>query len=326
MTRELQVIAPRGVARSFDPVALVDDWRADMAERVRAGELAATTATTYAQGMLAFLRWHEDNAPSPRVGPGAVRGWKAAQLEQGAKPATVNVRLAGVKAFFRWATAERGLAYDPAAGVPGVTARARRRHRREALGDTEVLRVLAQPDADDWRGRRDRALLHLMAYTGARTVELQRAQLGDLHTSEGVTLDVTGKGRLEADERLHIIHPDAVAALYDWLAIHPRASDPGAPLFCSLSNRNHGGALALGTLRRIVKGYYRAAGVVDRRKTTHSLRHSFVSNLIRQGVPPVKIQAATRHRSLDTLLIYAHELERDADPAEGHVNYAGGTK
>ena len=63
MGRELQVIAPRGVARSFDPVALVDEWRADMAERVAAGELAAATATTYLRGKFPSLDWHEHYAP-----------------------------------------------------------------------------------------------------------------------------------------------------------------------------------------------------------------------------------------------------------------------
>ena len=32
----------------------------------------------------------------------------------------------------------------------------------------------------------------------------------------------------------------------------------------------------------------------------------------------------TRHRSLDTLLAYAHEVDRDKDPAEGYVCYTNG--
>ena len=55
--QSLTVIAPRGVAKSFDAAALLDAWRADMRERVRAGELAQATATTYARGMRGFLDW-----------------------------------------------------------------------------------------------------------------------------------------------------------------------------------------------------------------------------------------------------------------------------
>jgi len=32
----------------------------------------------------------------------------------------------------------------------------------------------------------------------------------------------------------------------------------------------------------------------------------------------------TPHKSLDTLLAHAHEVDRDADPAEGHVDYGNG--
>ena len=70
----------------------------------------------------------------------------------------------------------------------------------------------------------------------------------------------------------------------------------------------------------------RPRGVVDPRKSTHSLRHSLVTNLIRQGVAPTKIMTVTRHKSLDTLLGYAHEMERDANPAELLVNYGNQAK
>ena len=46
-----------------------------------------------------------------------------------------------------------------------------------------------------------------------------------------------------------------------------------------------------------------------------------MTNLIRRKVPPTKIVTVTLHKSLDTLLAYAHELDRDEDPAEGYVDY-----
>jgi hypothetical protein len=35
---------------------------------------------------------------------------------------------------------------------------------------------------------------------------------------------------------------------------------------------------------------------------------------------------ATRHKSLDTILNYAHELARDEAPVEGMVDYSAGGK
>jgi len=37
-----------------------------------------------------------------------------------------------------------------------------------------------------------------------------------------------------------------------------------------------------------------------------------------------KVVKVTRHKSLDTLLPYAHEVDRDSDPAEAYVDYGNG--
>jgi site-specific recombinase XerD len=324
MAQNLQVVAPRGVARNFDAAAMVTDWEADLWQRVEAGELAATTATTYTRGMARFLAWLQEHEHG-RLGAGVVRAWKADLARDGHKPAGINTFYAGVRRFFKWAVSERSLAYDPTAGVEGASRRgATRKHKREALSDGEVLRVLAQPDTASIEGRRDLAMLMLMAYTGARSVEVQRATIGDIRTDGKLKLMVHGKGHGEADEELYLVHPDLVDALYNWLAVHPHGGDLQAPIFCGLGNRNQGGALSMRTIRKLVKGYYLQAGIRDPRKTTHSLRHSLVTNLIRHGVNPTKIMTVTRHKSLDTLLAYAHEVERDSDPAEGYVDYSGG--
>lgn len=320
--RELQVVAPRGVARSFDADALVIDWQAHLGELVAAGEMAQATADTYARGMGKLLDWIGERETT-RVGPQAIRAWKADMLARGLSPSTANVHLAGARCFFAWAVGERDLAYDPTNGVKSAARRGvSRRHKRDALTDAEVLRVLAQPATGSLRGARDRAMLHLMAYCGLRGVEVQRAQLGDLASNGHLRLNVRGKGGGgETTEPVYVVNPDALGALHDWLAVHPRRRELAAPLFCGLGNRNHGGALTMATIRRLVTGYYARAGVVGLRKSTHSLRHSLVTNLIRHNVAPTAIMAVTRHKSLDTLAGYAHEMERDANPAEALVDY-----
>lgn len=320
MGTELQVIAPRGVSKVFDPEALYTEWVTDLQARVDAGEMAQSTIDTYGRGMARFLAW-ADGEGLGRIGPDAIRKWKAAQLAAGRKPAGVNVFYSGVRAFFRWAVAEKGLAYDPTVSVKGASRRGTRGHKREALSDAEVLRILAQPNVALTTGKRDRAMLLLMAYTGVRSIEVQRARIGDLHSNGRLKLSVHGKGHSEADELVYLVNPELQAAMYDWLAVHPRGGALDAALFCGLGNRNRGLALGMRAIRGLIKGYYTLAGIRDPRKTSHSLRHSLVTNLIRQGVAPTKIMTVTRHRSLDTLLNYAHELERDGDPAEAYVCY-----
>lgn len=86
-----------------------------------------------------------------------MRSRKAAVLGEKRVPQGVNTHLAGVKAFFRWAVAEQRLTCNPTLDVRGA-----RNPRRKPR-------------------KRDAAILHLMAYTGLRTIEVQMARLGDLH-------------------------------------------------------------------------------------------------------------------------------------------------
>jgi len=319
-TWQVVLTAPRGVSRSFDDTDIAE-WIAELERRVQAGDMAATTATTYKQGVKVFRQYAIEH-PGDRVGPALIRGWKAAMLKAGRKPQGVNILYAGVKHLFRWAMADNRIAYDPTRDTEGVKrSTVSRKHKREALTDNEVLAVLAQPDISTREGLRDRAMLMLMAYTGARSVEVQRATIKDLHSNGKTKLDIYGKGHTEPDDTLYLVNQGLIDAMTAWIKVHPRRYDLDAPLFCSLGNRNMGGPLDMSTIRRMVKGYYTMAGVLDPRKTTHSLRHSLVSNLIRRGVPPTKIMTVTRHKSIDTLLVYAHEVDRDTDPAEGYVDY-----
>jgi len=322
-TAALTVRAPRGLARSIDPDVLIGEWREDMQARADAGEISPNTVTTYATGMGKFWTWYKGQDTYKSVGPRAIRSWIGDMRAAGRKASGVNVRYAGVRAFFAWAVAECGLAYNPTAGVKGTRVSGRG-HKRACLTDHEVLRVLAQPDTQTTEGKRARAILCLMAYTGVRTIEVQRARIGDLHGNGKLKLWVRGKGHADADEAVYVVNPDLLDALYHWLAVHPRGKDPTAPLFCAIAGRNLGRQLTTRWIRSIVKANYRAAGIVGADKTTHSLRHTLVTNLIRHNVPPTKIMTVTRHRSLDTLLAYAHEVDRDDDPAEAYVNYSNG--
>ena len=286
--------------------------------RTRAGEISSNTAAAYLRGAGKFITWLETQE-SRSVEADTIRSWKAELSAHGYTPATVNAWLAGVKALFNWA-AERGkLAHNPAALVKGASRKgAKRNHKREALTAAEVRRSLALPDTGTTSGARDLAIIALMAYTGVRSIEVHRADLADLRTQGGrLVLDVQGKGHTEKDDFVVIANPALESALRDWVAV--RGSAPGA-LFCSLSNRTQGERLSLRALRQLVKDNFKLAGVIGN-KSTHSLRHTAITTAIQSGAPLQKVMSMSRHANIDTLMIYAHELDRLEQPAESFVNY-----
>lgn len=316
-TKALTIAIPQSIAPSADVRALVDDWHAALALKVSAGDISETTRRTYKIGMDKFLAWAEAR---DTVSDDSIREWKADLKKKGRKPGAVNTWLAGVRAFFAWAMSAGRIFHNPAAGVKGVKRKGTSKaHKRAALTDSEVLRVLATPNRTTPAGQRDAAMLYLMAYTGARTVELHRADLADVQTQAGrLTLAVQGKGHEESDEVIVIAHPDAESALHDWLAT--RGAEPG-PLFVSLSNRDRGERLGLRAMRGIVKAAYQTAGVVGENKTTHSLRHTAITTAIKRGAPIQKAQAMARHANISTTMIYYHETDRVENPAEEFIQY-----
>jgi len=290
--------------------------------RERAGEIASNTAAAYLRGAGKFIAWLSVQE-SCSVEADTIRSWKAELSEKGYTPATVNAWLAGVKALFAWA-AERGrLPYNPAALVKGASRKgAKRTHKREALTALEVRRSLALPNTGTQGGARDLAIIALMAYTGVRSVEVHRADLSDLRTQGGrLVLFVQGKGHTESDDFVVIANPALESALRDWLVV--RGQHPGA-LFCSLSNRSHGERLSLRALRHLVKANFAQAGVIGN-KSTHSLRHTAITAAItaaaKKGLPITSVMSMSRHANVDTLMIYAHELDRLESPIEALINY-----
>lgn len=317
MTQEkgLTLARPHTATVSADVRELVSDWKAYLDLQARAGEMADTTRRTYEIGLEHFLEWCTDRRT---VSNDLVLEWIADLKAEGRKPGTVNTWLAGARSFFSWAFRNRRLSYNPTNGIHGAKRTGTsKRHGREALTDREVLRLLQAPSQDTPEGKRDRAILALMAYTAARSVEVHRADLADLRSeSNRLVLHVQGKGRQEADELIVIVRA-AEDVVRDWLAV--RGDRPG-PLFVSLSNRSHGARLSLRAIRGMVKAHFKTAGVRGK-KTTHSLRHTAITNAVRHGAPVQKVQAMARHADISTTMIYYHETDRIENPAEDFIAY-----
>lgn len=297
------------LATTTDAATLLNDWLATL-------DVADDTRAAYRRAVQAFMEWVEQERPGP-VTPAVIRNWRDNLARA---PGTINLYLSAMRSFFDWAVEAGHVVFNPAQGVKGATRRGTsQRHKRDELTASEVKAVLATCDDASLRGIRDRAVISLMAHTAIRTVEAYRANVDDLETRQGrLVLWVQGKGHQTKDDFV-VIPPAAEADIRPWLAVRPRSRDDA--LFVSLSPRTYGRRLSRQAIRAAVKARYQAAGIVGDRKTTHSLRHSAISQAIRAGATPTQAQAMARHANVNTTLIYYHELGRLADPAEDLIQY-----
>lgn len=287
-------------------------------------EHASLTGTAYLRAMGQFWTWLERRAaeakdPLPSLAAitaDDVVAWRES-LRRHYSVATVNLNLGAVRSFYNWAIAQGAPIANPAQGVRGRGRKIDSPHKRDCFTDQEVLALLDSCRYDDI-GTRDRAILSLMAYCGLRTIEVQRAEVGDLETREGrQILWVWGKGRHEPDDFVVLPAP-AEASLRAWLDRHPTGT---GSLFCTLGRGHKGRPMDLRTLRHMGRLHMRRAGIRRPRLSLHSLRHSATSNAIRHDANPVQVQHMLRHSDIKSTIRYFHETERLTDPAEDRILY-----
>ncbi|MBK7141481.1 MAG: tyrosine-type recombinase/integrase [bacterium] len=98
-----------------------------------------------------------------------------------------------------------------------------------------------------------------------------------------------------------------------------RRTEDDEPLFASVSYRNSRQRLSTRSIRRIVKVALRQCGLDSARLSAHSLRHTAVTLSLQGGASPQEAQAMARHSSIETTMIYAHNIDRIAHAPERRI-------
>lgn len=230
---------------------------------------------------------------------------------------TISAYMSSVRMFYKWACSEGFLRFDITTGVKGP---AKPRGFRKDPLSIDQAKALIDVGKDDPDALRDRALVSLLLHTGIRTIEASRADVGDVRNMAGHTvLFIQGKGHAEKDEFV-ILTPSTIQTLSAYIETRGRL-EASAPLFASESNRNNGGRLTTRSISRIARERMDEAGIRSDRITAHSLRHTAVTLALLGGATVQEAQAMARHSSVNTTMIYAHNIDRLKTPAEGKIDF-----
>lgn len=225
---------------------------------------------------------------------------------------TINLYLSVVKEFFDF-TDYKDL-------YPNIARRLKlektSRFPKKGYFTKEQLRRISQisfSDTETLKGKRDCAIYHLLVSGGLRTIEVVRANVGDFITAGGTKLYIQGKGRADANEYI-AIGPNTENYILDYLAMRGYA-DPREPLFKALYPKaGTDGRMVTRSIRRIIREGFLKAGYNSPKLTTHSLRHSLVTNALIDGISPREVSSFVRHKNLNTTELYAHDIEADKNP------------
>ncbi len=170
----------------------------------------------------------------------------------------------------------------------------------------EMKRILNTPDGRSTQGKRDKAILTLLARTGLRRAELCHLRVSDFTVGPPASLRV--KTLKKGKDRTIPLTSETAGAIQTYLKTRNGTADnPSDPLFQTLGR--HGPwkprALTPMVVNGIVQKAVKVAKVTEH-VTPHSFRHSFATHLLRGGRNLKEIQDLLGHRSLNTTTVYLH--------------------
>ncbi len=202
------------------------------------------------------------------------------------------------RSFFRFLFQHGELQVDLAPSIPTV-ADWRLSTLPRYITAEEVIRVLGSCDRHTATGRRDYALLLLLARLGLRAGEIVAMQLDDIDWRSGEIL-VRGKGLLYDRMPLPV---DVGQALAVYLRRDRPSSKTRRVFVCRKAPQR--GFSGPSTVSTIMRRALDRAGLDPGFKGAHLLRHSLATSMIRSGASMSEIGEILRHRSPNTTEIYA---------------------
>lgn len=279
---------------------------------VRHRGLTASTVSTYEINLHPFIaKFGEDLAELDAT---KVRDFVVAQIGRRGREGAYRLAVA-VRSFLRFAVADGLLRAGIEHCIPSVP-----RYRLSSLpryiSASDVDRVIRCCNLSTAHGRRDHAVLMLLARLGLRAGDIVAMKLSDLDWRRG-TLRVRGKGQRET---LLPLPQDAGDALLRYLEDgRPASHYEHVFLTVAAPTRPFGTSM---TVSDIVRVALERAGIQNPPSWgAHMLRHSAATAMLRAGSTLESIAAVLRHESLETTRIYAKvdvaTLQQVAQPWPG---------
>jgi len=275
-----------------DTVARFEAW-------LRAADRAVSTVRTYGTVAGEFVAFSGTRGGVARCDAAAIEAFVATLT--GYQVKTVEQKLCALRSFLRFASAEGPLDAAVIDAVPAV--RSSKQARVPSLwGPGEVARILDAIDRGNPCGKRDYAIVLLIARLGLRSIDVKRLEFGDFDWPGNrlfVTQAKTG-GRVQLpllkDVGWAVIdYMRAGRPVCDCPQVFVRHTAPIGPF----SDQDH--------LHQILVKHARVAHVPiseKRRHGMHSLRHTLATRLMEGGTPLEQIADILGHQSVRSTGVY----------------------
>lgn len=234
-----------------------------------------------------------------------IEGWIAWNRKRGMAPVTLNTYWRQLRPFFNDLAKRDGLQnpyqFLKPPSLPSILPKARTH--------AECKHILTAAEHYDWPTTYERwravAIIGVLLYAGLRRREVLRLQFMDVNLEDGTLRVNKGKGRSGGKDRVIAIAPELREILARYISERRRCGYSGPGFFASMKT---GQAISLATFRRIINTIRKASGIAF---SVHSLRHSFITMLLANGVPIHVARDLAGHSSIVTTAGYLRVFDED---------------
>ncbi len=289
--------------------ALAASAEQDILQELLADKKSPNTRRAYAKDLRDFFNTVANADPAPSLigefltldrfsAVSLVLKYKSVLVGKELAEATINRRLAAVKSLVNYARRIGKCDYS-LEDVKGEKIQAYR--DTSGISADAFKSLLAVPNRNTLKGKRDYAILLLLWGNALRRGEVTKANISDLDREAG-TLKVKGKGKGNQAEIVSLGR-QALAAVKDWLKARGE-TEGNQPLFSSTHKGYWGKRLSTTSIYKIVRGIAEKAGI-QKIISPHRIRHSAITAALDRTDGNVRmVQKLSRHAKFDTLLLY----------------------
>lgn len=284
---------------------------------------SAQTRRAYRSDISAFMEFVGIKEPGEfrHVTRSHVLAWRVELERQALAGATIRRKLAALSSLFDFLSDSNAVATNPVRGVkrPRVESY---EGKTPALSDHQVRQLLDAPAENTLKGRRDRAILSVLAYHGLRREELTSLKVKDFkYERRGVPhLVVNGKG---GKLRYVPTHPHSQRLVAEYLDMAGHGEDGNGALFRPVRTSSSSTASLTpgGVYSQVVVKYLRQLGISGENMGPHALRATAATSALEHEADIARVQAWLGHASIATTRVYDRRASRPEDSPTFRVKY-----
>jgi integrase/recombinase XerC len=246
---------------------------------------------------LVFCRDNYDAMDLDQVQYVVIRSWIVSLSEGGLANRTINRKIASLKAYYRFLQKTGSIFTNPLAKHKALRTSKKIEIPFSELEMEAVLSAFGY--TDDFVGKRDQLMIHLLYATGIRRAELINLKLSDVDF-ETKSIKVLGKRNKERIiPMLNSLEPHFLNYYIEREKIDDK--EENKYLFISSS----GNKIYETLVYRSVNKYFTEVSN-KLKKSPHILRHTFATHLLNKGADLNSVKELLGHSSLASTQVYTH--------------------